>query len=87
MNKLNKKLINLIHQPTVSLKPRVLDPIYISPTMEYKKPQWSFELSVFKEYKNDTQVIFNNNINYNLLRIYYPSVLSMIGAAVKSPSF
>lgn len=52
------KILDSNCEVTCQLKPRIRHETYIAPETEKEKIHWTVSMSVFREYKNDTDVYY-----------------------------
>jgi hypothetical protein len=51
----NDMVINDAYEPTVSIKPRVRDPVYVPAKNKKKRPKWTFPISLMYPWKPDDE--------------------------------
>ena len=60
----------------LDIKPRIHDEVYVPPEIKTEKAIWKLPISIFREYRFDTQVIYK--IYFNLDIIIFLKILKII---------
>ena len=55
-NILNEEFKPVTNIEKLGIKPRIPDDVYIPPEIRVERPIWKFPISIFREYRPDTQV-------------------------------
>jgi len=69
----------------VPIQPRIPDEVYIPPEYKRERPTWTVKMSIFRDYKPDTEVSVSFHI-LQLSRNCLTSASKLIGRTQESPS-